>query len=67
MPDYSDMNPLTDGTYHSAITDAELAYWLVEDAKKLNGKPGMNNVQSSMRQAAMRLWPASTPWLGGVE
>lgn len=59
------MDKLTDGSYHDKMTDSELAYWLVEDAKKLEGKPGMNNVQSSIRQAAKRLDPTSTPWLGG--
>lgn len=59
------MNSLTDGSYHAKMTDSELAYWLVGDAMKVDGQPGMNNVASSIRQAAFRLDPESTPWLVG--
>jgi len=57
------MNELTDGTHHSKFSDAALAFWLVEDAKKFENRPGYNNMQSAMRQAANRLAPESTPWL----
>ena len=61
------MNELTDGSYHSKMSDASLAFWLVEDAKKFGDKPGYNNMLSAMRQAAKRLDPASTPWLPAVQ
>ncbi len=57
------MNPLTDGSIFAKKTDSELAYWLAEDAKKVDGHPGMNNVAASLRQAAFRLDPSATPWL----
>lgn len=57
------MNSLTDGSYHARMTDSELAHWLAGDAMKVDGQPGMNNVASSIRQAAFRLDPESTPWL----
>jgi len=61
------MNELTDGSQHSYLTDAALASWLLGDAKKLEGTPGYNNMQSAMRQAAFRLDPESAPWLAGGE
>jgi len=57
------MNELTDGSVHAKKTDTELAWWLVEDAKKFGDRPGYNNMLSAMRQAAFRLDPESTPWL----
>lgn len=59
------MNSLTDGSIFAEKTDSELAFWLAEDAKKVDGQPGMNNVAASIRQAAFRLDPESVPWLGG--
>ena len=61
------MNELTDGSYHSKMSDADLAFWLVEDAKKFENRTGYNNMQSAMRQAAKRLDPASAPWLPAVQ
>lgn len=60
------MNALTDGSIFERTPDSELAFWLAEDAKKVDGKPGMNNVAASMRQAAFRLDPESAPWLSVV-
>lgn len=60
------MDKLTDGSQLAKLSDSDLAFWLVEDAKKLDGRPGMNNVQSSIRQAAFRLDPAAAPWLGAA-
>lgn len=59
------MDALTDGSRFATMGDSDLAYWLAEDAKKVEGKPGMANVASSIRQAAFRLDPAATPWLDG--
>lgn len=57
------MNKTTDGSFHAVMTDQELAAWLLGDAQKVDGKPGMNNVASAIRQAAFRLDPSQVPWL----
>jgi hypothetical protein len=59
------MNDLTDGTNMANFSDEELAAWILNDAKSIQGAPGTNNMVSAMRQAAYRLAPHTTPWLRG--
>lgn len=46
---------LTSAEVFSSKTDQELAYWLAEDARALDGQPGRNNHVAAVREAARRL------------
>lgn len=48
-------SPLTSARMFDKKSDADLAYWLDEDARRLDGTPGNNNHVAAVRAAAERL------------
>lgn len=48
-------SPVTSADWFANMNNRDLAYWLAEDARRLDGSPRNNNHVAATRLAALRL------------